>query len=407
MTALDLDLDATQLARLQGSPTQVSDEVLEVPPRLPDSVGELADEVTANVDSDFEKAVALQQWFREDGDFTYDLRDSPEGNGIDDLATFLDPDIGRVGYCEQFAASMAVMARLLGIPARVAVGFLDPDPVPGADDTYVYSAHDLHAWPELFFPGAGWVRFEPTPGGPDGRAQTVPDYTRQGVDVGDPSTQSSAPSPSAGPTTSPGADPRTAPTEEAPDQTGDQRRRCHRRRLPVADAADLGVRDLAARRCGARAAAAARPPPLGPAPRRPRGGVGRAARHRDRPRPRLAGGSLTARGAGAPRAAVRPARRPLPRAAPQARPGAVPRGRRRADRITDELERLRYARDHVGADGRWADDVQIISEALAAGVQPRVRRKAEWWPRSAFQPGAPEVHERDDASVAGRVVEHV
>ena len=87
------------------------------------------------------------------------------------LASFL-AESGRVGYCEQFAASMAIMARIIGIPARVAVGFLEGDA--SGPNEYEFSAHDLHAWPELFFPGAGWVRFEPTPGD---RAPTVPDYT--------------------------------------------------------------------------------------------------------------------------------------------------------------------------------------------------------------------------------------
>ena len=65
------------------------------------------------------------------------------------------------------------MARSLNIPARFAIGFLKPEQI--GPNTYVYSAHDLHAWPELYFPGAGWVRFEPTP--PD-RAATTPGYTQ-------------------------------------------------------------------------------------------------------------------------------------------------------------------------------------------------------------------------------------
>ena len=82
---------------------------------------------------------------------------------------FLDD---RVGYCEQFAASMAIMARVIGIPSRVAVGFLEPDKA--TNGSWEFSAHDLHAWPELYFPGSGWVRFEPTP---QDRATEVPGYT--------------------------------------------------------------------------------------------------------------------------------------------------------------------------------------------------------------------------------------
>ena len=63
---------------------------------------------------------------------------------------------------------MALMGRSLGIPSRVAVGFLRPEQV--GQDTYVYSSRDLHAWPEMYFGGIGWVRFEPTPQ----RAITVP-----------------------------------------------------------------------------------------------------------------------------------------------------------------------------------------------------------------------------------------
>ncbi|MGM3293757.1 transglutaminase-like domain-containing protein, partial [Escherichia coli] len=87
------------------------------------------------------------------------------GNGGDELEEFLtDDEDGRTGYCEQFASAMAVMARSLGIPARVAMGFLEP--TEEGRGQWVYSTDDLHAWPELYFAGQGWVRFEPTPGGP-------------------------------------------------------------------------------------------------------------------------------------------------------------------------------------------------------------------------------------------------
>jgi transglutaminase-like putative cysteine protease len=148
----------------------------ELPEAMPDIVARRAREVTVGAESDFAKAVRLQEWFRVDGGFTYSL-EREDGNGTDDLVAFLsDTDGGRVGYCEQFAAAMAVMGRSVGIPSRVAVGFLRPQQT--GSDTFVYSAHDLHAWPEMYFEGAGWIRFEPTP---QDRASVVPPYTQAGL----------------------------------------------------------------------------------------------------------------------------------------------------------------------------------------------------------------------------------
>ena len=98
------------------------------PAGIPTIVRTLANEVTRDAPSRYEKAVALQDWFREDGGFTYDLADAASGQRHRATwSSFLTPgNGGRTGYCEQFASSMAVMARMLGIPARVAVGFLEP-----------------------------------------------------------------------------------------------------------------------------------------------------------------------------------------------------------------------------------------------------------------------------------------
>ena len=107
----------------------------------------------------YDKAERLRNWLRT---FTYSLQ--APGDGTDDssqdvILQFLKE---RKGYCVQFASAMAVMARILGIPARVAVGFLPghQDPVTGA---WTVTLKDAHAWPELYFQGIGWVRFEPTP----------------------------------------------------------------------------------------------------------------------------------------------------------------------------------------------------------------------------------------------------
>jgi transglutaminase-like putative cysteine protease len=127
-----------------------------LPEGVPPVVRDTARQV-AGTGSAYEQAVRLQGWLRSDGGFQYSPQ-APDANTSSALADFLDR---RSGYCVHFASAMAVMARSLGIPARVAVGFL-----PGsreADGTYTVTLRDAHAWPELYFGGVGWVRFEPTP----------------------------------------------------------------------------------------------------------------------------------------------------------------------------------------------------------------------------------------------------
>jgi hypothetical protein len=105
---------------------------------------------------------------------------------------------GKQGFCEQYASAMAAMIRLAGVPARVAVGFTAGKKQ--KNGTYLVTTHDAHAWPEAWFAGTGWVRFEPTPRA-DGQT-TLPGYARPvdataggGVPLGP--TPSTTPSPSA------------------------------------------------------------------------------------------------------------------------------------------------------------------------------------------------------------------
>ncbi|WP_127480404.1 transglutaminase TgpA family protein [Nocardioides pantholopis] len=209
MTAVELERDPNAMLAAPSGTGDVGQEYVELPSDTPGLVRELATSVTGSATSRFEKAVALQNWFRRDGGFTYDLG-VDLGSGGDDLVAFLSEG-GRTGYCEQFASAMAVMARAVGIPARVAVGFLAPERV--GDQAYEYSSHDLHSWPELFIPGAGWTPFEPTPAD---RASGVPEYTRNVV-AGGPEVP--LPSASAAPEDTPdrGADASTAP-EPAPEE---------------------------------------------------------------------------------------------------------------------------------------------------------------------------------------------
>ena len=176
VTALDVAPTPEQLSGPPPAPGRLV-EMLELPGDTPVVVRDLAREVTADADDNYGRAVALQQWFRSDGGFVYDLSVDP-GNGSNDLVAFVEE---RRGYCEQYAATMAIMARALGIPARVAVGYLRGEQSqPGF---WVVRAQDAHAWPELYFEGVGWVRFEPTPAARTGSAPTytVPDAEQSDV----------------------------------------------------------------------------------------------------------------------------------------------------------------------------------------------------------------------------------
>jgi hypothetical protein len=129
---------------------------LELPDDLPAVVSTTASEVAAGAATQYDQMVALQDWFRTEFEYSTDV---PDGHGNSAIETFLED---RVGYCEQFAGTFAAMARSLGIPARVAVGFTQGQ-LEG-DGSYLVLGRNAHAWPEVWFDGYGWVPFEPTPG---------------------------------------------------------------------------------------------------------------------------------------------------------------------------------------------------------------------------------------------------
>lgn len=133
----------------------------------------LAVQATAGATTAFDKADALRQWFTDPAnDFVYSLQ-VPPGNSGDALVDFLT---NRRGYCEQYASAMAVMLRSIGIPARVAVGFTQGEE--NADGSWTISSNDAHAWVEVPFNRAGWVRFDPTPlGGGQGGQQGFTENT--------------------------------------------------------------------------------------------------------------------------------------------------------------------------------------------------------------------------------------
>jgi len=127
--------------------------------------------VTAGANSRFDAALDIQR-FLTSGPFTYTTHPPQAPGDIDSLTFFLTES--HAGFCQQYATAMAVMARLAGIPSRVAVGFTAGTRQP--DGHWLVTTHDAHAWPELYFPEFGWLPFEPTPRG-DGQTVT-PAYAR-------------------------------------------------------------------------------------------------------------------------------------------------------------------------------------------------------------------------------------
>jgi len=187
---------------------------LQLPANLPPTIVALAQRVTAGGQTRLEKTVELQNYLRT---FTYDENVALH-HTFSDLETFLlNPIVGHRGYCEQFAAAMAVMARALGIPARVAVGFGTGAPL--SPDVYEVTSREAHAWVEILFPGYGWLPFEPTP---RTNGFTVPPYAEIPTPAnGGAPTPSATPSASApSPTPSGSARPQlTRPDTQIPGRT--------------------------------------------------------------------------------------------------------------------------------------------------------------------------------------------
>ena len=362
----DYDVDALASARTPAD-SALQDYYTSLPltgNTIPEVVRNIAADQTRDEGTKYEKAVALQNYLR--SDLFHYTTDVNVGNGSSNLAEFLSPE-GRRGYCEQFASAFAVMARVLDIPTRVVIGFLNPSNV--GPDTYEFSSHDLHAWPEVYFEGSGWVRFEPTPG----NTAEAPAFTGEPV--------TNAPS---GPTSSAAQPSNDLPTSRAPSapasgpdeafgssesgfpwltvlgtgagllvllvlslvpQLVRRRRRRLRWSLGTAEAAWAELRDCVVD--------LGRPWPAGRSPQEIGGVVA----------PQLAAldGSL----------------RP-----PQGR-SANPEAAAALDRLVRAVELERYSGRALVVDpAELESDVDTCTAALAAGVSTAQRRKARWLPRS-------------------------
>jgi transglutaminase-like putative cysteine protease len=200
---------AEQIRAAETSDDESAVDVLSLPEDTPSIITDLAAEVTAGQTNDYDRLIALQSWFR-GPEFTYSLQapvvEGFDGTGTEAVAAFLEM---KQGYCIHFAGAFALMARALDIPSRIVVGFL---PGTSTSDTEEgqrvseVSTSQLHAWPEVYFEGIGWVAFEPTKSlGTETRFLPETQSVDEGGEIisGPTPTASRTPSASAAPTTRP------------------------------------------------------------------------------------------------------------------------------------------------------------------------------------------------------------
>ncbi|MGI9022625.1 MAG: transglutaminaseTgpA domain-containing protein [Acidimicrobiales bacterium] len=193
---------------LPAAAREAAEEATAADPAICARLGCSAEEVsTGRLLTPYHRARALQDWFR--SDFVYDLDNVNAGHSATAIGEFLS---SRREYCEQFAGTYAAMARLLGLPSRVAVGFT-PGTV-GADGRHHVTGKEAHAWPEVYLAPTGWVAFEPTPG------RAIPggaDYTGLGAPTPTGAQAAAAP-PADAPTVTTVAPPGGAPATTAAPQ---------------------------------------------------------------------------------------------------------------------------------------------------------------------------------------------
>ncbi len=146
---------------LRSSDAQaIPESILEVYAQEPvatERTVELVREITDGVEGNYDKVRAIEQWMDDNTEYSLDAPLSPKGVDVVDHFLF----DSRLGWCEQIASSLVVMARIAGVPARLVTGFA-PGEWDAVGGRFVVREQEAHAWAEVWFPEAGWVTFDPT-----------------------------------------------------------------------------------------------------------------------------------------------------------------------------------------------------------------------------------------------------
>ena len=168
-------ITSTTIAQLReaGSeyPAWVTERYLQLPVSITQRTRELARQIVASLETPYDQAQAITDYLRNNIEYNESVPLPPADQDAIDWFLF---DF-RQGFCNYYASAEVIMLRSLGIPARLAVGYAqgerhvlqpenpnEPRGRPRPVDVYIVRQHDLHAWPEVYFPGIGWVEFEPT-----------------------------------------------------------------------------------------------------------------------------------------------------------------------------------------------------------------------------------------------------
>jgi len=136
-------------------PSWVTDQYLGVPEAYRARLARLAEEITVGADTPYDKASAITNYLRGSIEYSLSVPAAPEGQDPVMWVLFSH----KKGFCNYYASSEVLLLRSIGIPARLAVGFARGELW---NDVYTVHRRDAHAWPEVYFPGIGWVEFEPT-----------------------------------------------------------------------------------------------------------------------------------------------------------------------------------------------------------------------------------------------------
>ena len=149
-------------------PAWVTERYLQLPEDFSPRIRDLATEITAEAETPYDKAGAITRYLRDNIEYAETIPAAPRNADVLEWVLFEN----KQGYCVYYATAQILMLRSLGIPARMAVGFAQGEGIAGGDNlapeeelapgTFTVRKKNAHAWPEVYFPGIGWVEFEPT-----------------------------------------------------------------------------------------------------------------------------------------------------------------------------------------------------------------------------------------------------